>query len=562
MPDTTIILCGGQINFTNLPIGSNLSNAMIPVNGKPVLGWILDDLLTKEIHSTVIVLRESNHRLAEFVQRGYAHRMEIKLARLTQEGTIVQSLRAGLAANPAEGIVRIVLGDTLIRDPFDGPESFVYVDEVQESRRWCLAVAERDGRILNYLDKQEIAPKPYLALAGYYHFTEGETLQHCVDAAVADGARELSEVLQRYGSLQPVYAKRVQSWFDFGNADNLVAARQRLLQPRYFNALNINPILGTITKASKDSSKLHDELQWYLDLPEELKVLAPRIVSHTEEDGQLRIVQEYYGYPTLAELYVYGELHLDTWASILRRVLAIHREFVKFNGTLEPKQIEAVYLDKTFARVYALLQEERWRELLEAEEIVFNGIPLRSWKRLQDDVKKMAQRLAQNAPVSVVHGDYCFSNILYDLGNQIVRLIDPRGSFGKKGIYGDARYDIAKLRHSICEGYDFIIADMFDLQGNDGRYEGRIFHGGRTPMLGALFDRSVCEMGYALDEIRFIEGLLFISMLPLHRDQPRRQTMMLLTGLSLLNEVLECELPLTWTEPFAQSNSPTNPTPT
>lgn len=538
MTDTTIILCGGQINFTNLPMGSNLSNAMIPVNGKPVIGWILDDLLAKNIRAAVIVLRESNHRLAEFVQRAYTNRMDIKLARLTQEGTIVQSLRAGLMANTVNGVVRVVLGDTLIRDPFDSPRSFVYVNEVEESRRWCLAVTERDGRILSYLDKQEIAPKPYLALTGYYHFTNGETLQHCADAAVADGARELSDVLKRYGAFTPIYAKQAQAWFDFGNADNLVAARQRLLQPRYFNALDINSVLGTITKVSSHSDKLRDELDWYLALPDELKVLTPRIVSNHDENGQLRIVQEYYGYPTLAELYVYGELHPDTWASILRRVLAIHGEFIKRKGALDAKHVEAVYAEKTFERVQTLATDEIWRALLDADEIVFNGKRLRSWKMLQTDVKQMSARLAQNAHITMVHGDYCFSNILYDISNQIVRLIDPRGSFGAKGVYGDARYDIAKLRHSICEGYDYIVADMFDLQeANDG-YEARVYHNGLPQVLGVMFDQSIECMGYALDEIRFIEGLLFISMLPLHADQPRRQKMMFLTGLSLLNEVL------------------------
>jgi hypothetical protein len=27
-------------------------------------------------------------------------------------------------------------------------------------------------------------------------------------------------------------------------------------------------------------------------------------------------------------------------------------------------------------------------------------------------------------------------------------MIDPRGSFGEVGIYGDNKYDIAKMRHS------------------------------------------------------------------------------------------------------------------
>ncbi len=533
---------------------------MIPVNGKPVIGWILDDLLAKDIRSAVIVLRQSNHRLAEFVQRAYSNRMKIKLALLAQEGTIVQSLAAGLMTKPVDGVVRVVLGDTLIRDSFDAQQSFVYVGEVEESRRWCLAVTDRNGKVLNYQDKQEIAPKPYLALAGYYHFLRGDLLQRCANVAVADGARELSDVLTRYAAYEPIYAKRVKDWFDFGNTDNLIAARQRLLQPRYFNTLNINPVLGTITKISQHNEKLRDELNWYLALPEELKVLTPRIVNYAEEGERLQIVQEYYGYPTLAELYIYGELHLDTWSFILRRVLGIHSEFIKHQGVLEQQYIEAMYVGKTFERLLNLMGQEKWRLILEQEEIVFNGRVLRGWNVIQNDVKEMIHRIAKNTPVSVIHGDYCFSNILYDLSNQIVRLIDPRGSFGRNGIYGDARYDIAKLRHSICECYDYIVADMYDLQVHDGKYEAQIYHGGLPPMLGAIFDQSISEMGYDLNEIRFIEGLLFISMLPLHQDHSNRQLMMFLTGLSLLNEVLECGLPLTWTEQYARSNKPINPT--
>jgi hypothetical protein len=47
------------------------------------------------------------------------------------------------------------------------------------------------------------------------------------------------------------------------------------------------------------------------------------------------------------------------------------------------------------------------------------------------------------------------------------------------------------------------------------------------------------ESGYNLQHIKFIEGLLFISMLPLHQDYPKRQLMMFLTGIVRLNEVKE-----------------------
>ena len=102
--------------------------------------------------------------------------------------------------------------------------------------------------------------------------------------------------------------------------------------PAHFNSLQVDPILNTITKVSENNAKLEDELNWYLQLPDEIKVLAPRIVSHEVYDDQLRIVQEYYGYPTLTELYVYGDLHADTWASILRHVFRIHADLSPVSG--------------------------------------------------------------------------------------------------------------------------------------------------------------------------------------------------------------------------------------
>jgi hypothetical protein len=90
----------------------------------------------------------------------------------------------------------------------------------------------------------------------------------------------------------------------------------------------------------------------------------------------------------------------------------------------------------------------------------------------------------------------------------------------------------------VCSLYDYVVADMFDIQEAPDGYTGTAYADGTPRVVAAVFDRMVREMGYDLDEIRLIEGLLFISMLPLHHDSPRRQQMMFMTGLSLLNEVL------------------------
>ena len=56
-----------------------------------------------------------------------------------------------------------------------------------------------------------------------------------------------------------------------------------------------------------------------------------------------------------------------------------------------------------------------------------------------------------------------------------------------------------------------------------------------------LFDEIVEKHGYNIDEIELIEGLLFISMIPLHSDDPEAQIMYYITGLKCLNSQLEKE---------------------
>ena len=537
--EATIILCGGPINYTSLPIGTNQSNAMVPVNGKPVIGWILDDLMAKGIRQATVVLREQDRHLHDFLDRAYARRMTLSLAPVQAPGSIVASLHAGLQHAPTGGLTRVILGDTLIRDSYRDDEDFVYIRQVRDSRRWCLAVCEADGRITAYRDKEPDAPAPHLALCGYYHLHHTDHLVACVQQSLDADERELSDVLTRYGAAYPIYARPVETWFDFGNIDKLIEARRRLLQPRFFNTLTIDPVLNTITKVSSHDEKLQDELRWYLDLPDELAVLCPRIIAHHETNGQLHIVQEYYGYPTLAELYLYSDLHPDIWTSIIGHLLRIHQEFKRYPGTVPADGLREVYLDKTWQRLDLLRhQDPAWAALLDRPSLIYNGVALRNIGVLAEAVRQRVEALVRAAPLCIVHGDFCFSNILYDVQNQIVRLIDPRGSFGQKGLYGDARYDIAKLRHSICGLYDYIVADMFELQEDEAGFAGKVYINGTPRALGPAFDGLIEEIGYALDDIRFIEGLLFISMVPLHHGHPDRQRMMYLTGLSLLNNIL------------------------
>lgn len=540
MSDLTIILCAGPINYTHLPIGTNTSNALIPINGKPVIGHILDDLLRKGICENVtVVLRRMDVRLKNFLKRVYVNRIDLHIAELHEAGTIVQSLQAGLSSIEADDRVRVILGDTLISDSYHCDQEFFYIGKVENAARWCLAVIDKNDHIQGFIDKQDLEGGPFNALAGYYHFTHADTLRNCVEESVSNGEKELSDVFRRYITNYPITAKVTPNWFDFGHIENLVKAKRHLLHPRFFNNLVINPVLNTITKTSKDNETLQDELDWYLTVPEELSVLMPRLVSYEKSSGNIKIVEEYYGYPTLAELFVFGELKTDAWSAILHQVLLVHGEFRRFSGHIDAEDAKQMYIEKTQVRLdQAVKQDQRLRDLILADSFIYNGRLTKNLPDLQEPLKLFIGKMVENLSPCIIHGDFCFSNILFDVSNQILRLIDPRGRFGKKGIYGDPRYDIAKLSHSAHGMYDFIMADIFSVEKIDGEYTGVIFSDPIHTAIGNIFDRYVSEVGYDLKEIWLLEGLLFVSMVPIHYGQIERQLMMYLTGVSILNEVL------------------------
>src|SRR5690606_11153274 len=110
----------------------------------------------------------------------------------------------------------------------------------------------------------------------------------------------------------------------------LINSKQRLLQTRYFNSLSIDPLLNTITKVSEFDQKLRNELNWYESLPEVLRILSPPIISKREVNGKLHFVQEYYGYPTLAELFIFSTIDTDIWTSIFGKLLDIHDVFMTY----------------------------------------------------------------------------------------------------------------------------------------------------------------------------------------------------------------------------------------
>jgi hypothetical protein len=138
-----------------------------------------------------------------------------------------------------------------------------------------------------------------------------------------------------------------------------------------------------------------------------------------------------------------------------------------------------------------------------------------------------------------MHGDFCLSNILFDSRIDRIKVIDPRGlnAFGEYSSFGDLAYDLAKLTHSILGLYDFIIAGAFDLNFNldseKAQFNILIFCDDRIKSIQKRFKDSVLVDKLRPLDVMPLTILLFLSMLPLHADNPKRQLAFLANALYL-----------------------------
>lgn len=249
---------------------------------------------------------------------------------------------------------------------------------------------------------------------------------------------------------------------------------------------------------------------------------------------------EYYGYNTLHELLIYGNTPLIKWQEIFERLLVAIDDMQKYKVYDSAEIIPAIrdmYITKTCDRINKLKQDQRFNSFF-YNDIFINGRRFPSLEHLTKEIEFIVSNmLCQVDYFSIIHGDLCFSNILVEENCHFVRVIDPRGKFGNFDIYGDPRYEIAKIMHSLEGKYDYIIEDMFEVNVHETYIEYSIQE--KTEKILQVFEEVFSKLQYDINEIRLIESLLFLSMLPLHKDYPNRQYVMLATGLELFDKVLK-----------------------
>ena len=284
---------------------------------------------------------------------------------------------------------------------------------------------------------------------------------------------------------------------------------------------------GFVQKNSLWLKKLEAEISWFENLPKELWIFTPKFLR-----GQDCYFTEYLYNNTLAELFVFGRLPIFIWNKIfyslkdfLNKLHSFKNENLILNFDYKTKTLQRL---KEFSKQSSIDLNQKWQL---GDKILPSVLEL---------IERLDKYLKNPKSYTLIHGDFCFSNIMYDFRANNIKTFDPRGMDFDENIsnFGDENYDLAKLVHSVFGYYDFIIAGFYNIKIKGNVIKFSFSSHNELQNIQKVF----LEIFKPNKEIFALNIHLFLSMLPLHKDCKERQIAFLANALRLFCEFFKEEL--------------------
>ena len=462
---------------------------------------------------------------------------DVRVIKIEESKSIGDTVLNAIEKSKSSQAVLVHMADTILSVSPLSQLDTIYIQLRTDLYRWTSIEKKKNGQVRIILDRDHRTVGFEQAVCvGVFNFSDSAYFQSQLSEIIDSdsiGIDPFFKAVELYSNKYSVKLIEPDYWYDCGHVDSFYESRLNFHNLRHFNSLSYDAVKGLVTKRSKNSEAFRHQVRWFKQVPDEMAPFLPRIYESSDGESPY-ITMELLSIPTLGELFVNRRLELGAWNDVANKILYIHNLLSKyaFKSTINEKIACEIYLGKTKGRILEYI--EQYPKAVDMWVPVSGRRMLLSEVLLTIDSYVEETGLLTPASLTPIHGDMCFSNLLYDSRGRNIKLIDPRGEFGIPGIYGDPRYDKAKLMHSYAGGYDLIVSDHFEVEvASSGLLTCSVqmddyHHKVRQILDAVLFtddkDRRQCDA---------IQALLFLSMLPLHCDKPKRQLAMLFIGLNL-----------------------------
>ncbi|MDR0341422.1 MAG: hypothetical protein LBH55_04095 [Mycoplasmataceae bacterium] len=315
----------------------------------------------------------------------------------------------------------------------------------------------------------------------------------------------------------------------------------KIIQPRFFNTIKVDKKKGTITKTSTETKKFIDEVNWFLNMPAVLaNKYTPKIYEYSLNAQKAFVTMEFVNGTNIHELYYEKKLNDKLLNTIISKVKDMLSEFQNFKSPSHDAYANRynVYIKKLVERILKMSDNKEFMPFFD-NPITINGVKYPSLSKIILLIlNEASNNLLTSDNFYFIHGDLFSANMIFDTKTQEVKIFDPRGSFGNDKNGGDILYEWAKFIHSFDGGYDWIIEDCFDVSVDktdikyNFKYDKKYYAAMRKIVLNAVPKEMYSK-------VLLIESTLFLSMIPLHADYPKRQLMQLARGIELFYNYIE-----------------------
>ena len=229
------------------PYTENVPKCLLPVAGKTILDWIVEDSLSLKPTETIFITGYKAEAVDNFLTKRPAWGKTRAVVQSNPQG-LGEAISLALPYVDDDEPVLIILGDTLFEADLsilhNVDENILYTFKVEDPRRFGVAVTEADGRITRLVEKpQEFVSDE--AIVGIYYIKDTKVLKQCLKFLMDNDIRTKNE-FQLTDALEMMLEKGckfrtapVQKWLDCGLAETLLETNAHVLT-RCDNSASVN----------------------------------------------------------------------------------------------------------------------------------------------------------------------------------------------------------------------------------------------------------------------------------------------------------------------------------
>ena len=229
------------------PYTENVPKCLLPVAGKTILDWIVEDSLSLKPTETIFITGYKAEAVDSFLEKRSAWGKTRTVVQSNPQG-LGEAISLALPYVDDDEPLLIILGDTLFEADLsilhNVDENILYTFKVEDPRRFGVAVTDADGRITRLVEKpQEFVSDD--AIVGIYYIKDTKVLKQSLKYLMDNDIRTKNE-FQLTDALEMMLEKGckfrtapVQKWLDCGLAETLLETNAHVLK-RIDNSASVN----------------------------------------------------------------------------------------------------------------------------------------------------------------------------------------------------------------------------------------------------------------------------------------------------------------------------------